>query len=290
LGGVEASYQDEVDASYQPRGALLGARLAATVGGEYRGERGRGGSAQHSASPLDEGIGEEELDDSDGGIDEPDGGSDGGSDEELLATSFGREDWPETAAAYARSRTSSGGGSGSYDGGAMEYAAGESYAEESYGASTALDDAAQRSLISAMGAAGFAPTASHDGARHAHDDARHAHDDARHAHDGARPAHDDARHAHAHDGGRHAVAADEWVDSSSAWRSEAASSLVDRSRERTMPRVVARATFSQVKADGATVGDSPRPPTAAAEGAPINVADSKRRQRRQRFEAAVTFE
>jgi hypothetical protein len=135
----------------------------------------------------------------------------------------------------------------------MEYAAGESYAEESYGASTALDDAAQRSLISAMGAAGFAPTASHDGARHAHDDARHAHDDARHAHDDA----------------RHAVAADEWVD---------------------MPRVVARATFSQIKADGATVGDSPRPPTAAAEGAPINVADSKRRQRRQRFEAAVTFE
>jgi hypothetical protein len=259
LGGVEASYQDEVDAPYQPRGAVLGARLAATVGGEYRGsavlgeyrgERGRGGSAQHSASPLDEGIDEEELD-------EPDGGSDGGSDEELLATSFGREDWPETAAAYAtacaRSRTSSGGGSGSYDGGAMEYAAGESYAEESYGASTALDDAAQRSLISAMGAAGFAPTASHDGARHAHDGARHAHDDARHAHDDA----------------QHAVAADEWVD---------------------MPRVVARATFSQIKADGATVGDSPRPPTAAAEGAPINVADSKRRQRRQRFEAAVTFE
>jgi hypothetical protein len=57
-----------------------------------------------------------------------------------------------------------------------------------------------------------------------------------------------------------------------------------------MPRVVARATFSQIKADGATVGDSTRPPTAAAEGAPINVADSKRRQRRQRFEAAVTFE
>jgi hypothetical protein len=250
LGGVEASYQDEVDAPYQPRGAALGARLAATVGGEYRGERGRGGGALHSASPLDEGIDEEELD-------EPDGGSDGGSDEELLATSFGREDWPETAAAYAtacaRSRTSSGGGSGSYDGGAMEYAAGESYAEESYGASTALDDAAQRSLISAMGAAGFAPTASHDGAQHAHDGARHAHDDALHAHDDA----------------RHAVAADEWVD---------------------MPRVVARATFSQIKADGATVGDSPRPPTAAAEGAPINVADSKRRQRRQRFEAAVTFE
>jgi hypothetical protein len=250
LGGVEASYQDEVDAPYQPRGAALGARLAATVGGEYRGERGRGGGAQHSASPLDEGIDEEELD-------EPDGGSDGGSDEELLATSFGREDWPETAAAYAtayaRSRTSSGGGSGSYDGGAMEYAAGESYAEESYGASTALDDAAQRSLISAMGAAGFAPTASHDGAQHAHDGARHAHDDALHAHDDA----------------RHAVAADEWVD---------------------MPRVVARATFSQIKADGATVGDSPRPPTAAAEGAPINGADSKRRQRRQRFEAAVTFE
>ena len=57
-----------------------------------------------------------------------------------------------------------------------------------------------------------------------------------------------------------------------------------------MPRVVARATFSQIKADGATVAASPRPPTAAAEGATMNVVDSKRRQRRQRFEAAVSFE